>query len=305
MNIKELAEQESKLAPGHRMCAGCAAPIIVRTVLAGTKDPIVAANATGCLEVATTIYPDSAWRIPWMHSAFENAAATCAGIESAYRALKKRGKMKQDVKFVAFGGDGGTYDIGLQSLSGALERGHDFLYVCYDNGAYMNTGGQRSSATPCGAAATTAPAGKVIKGKQEWPKDLLSIVDAHEVPYAAKASVGNIPDLLNKAQKAFETKGPTFLVVFSPCTTLWGFPTSKTTWFAKMAVETKLWPLVEILDGEWKLTYKPGSTQTFKEFMKGQRRFKHLANEDEILDKIQNRIDFEWEKLLKKCGESE
>ena len=303
MNIKELAEQESKLAPVHRMCAGCAAPIIVRTVLAGTKDPIVAANATGCLEVATTIYPDSAWRIPWMHSAFENAAATCAGIESAYRALKKRGKMKQDVKFVAFGGDGGTYDIGLQSLSGALERGHDFLYVCYDNGAYMNTGGQRSSATPCGAAATTAPAGKVIKGKQEWPKDLLSIVDAHEVPYAAKASVGNIPDLLNKAQKAFETKGPTFLLVFSPCTTLWGFPTSKTTWFAKMATETKLWPLVEIIDGEWKLTYKPSGTQTFKEFMKGQRRFKHLANEEEILDKIQNRIDFEWEKLLKKCGE--
>ena len=138
-NIKELSEKiPERLGPGHRLCAGCGASIVVRQVLMGTEEPVVAVCATGCLEVATTIYPYTAWNIPFMHNAFENAASTISGIETAYRALKKKGKIKKEIKFVAFGGDGGTYDIGLQALSGALERGHNFVYVCYDNEAYMN-----------------------------------------------------------------------------------------------------------------------------------------------------------------------
>ena len=137
-DIKELAKQQERLSGGHRLCAGCGASIVVRQVLMGTKDPVVAGSATGCLEVATTIYPYTAWKIPFIHNAFENVAATISGVETAYRALKKKGKIKKDIKFVAFGGDGGTYDIGLQSLSGALERGHNFVYVCYNNEAYMN-----------------------------------------------------------------------------------------------------------------------------------------------------------------------
>ncbi len=168
---KKLTE---KLAPGHATCAGCGIPAIVRTVLGATDDPVVVVNATGCLEVTSTLYPYSAWKVPWIHNAFENAGATVSGVETAYRALQKRGTLPKDkkIKFVAFGGDGGTYDIGLQSLSGALERGHQFLYVCYDNEGYMNTGGQRSGATPRGADTETTPAGKVSYGKREKRKDL-------------------------------------------------------------------------------------------------------------------------------------
>ncbi|MDP2980728.1 MAG: thiamine pyrophosphate-dependent enzyme, partial [Candidatus Omnitrophota bacterium] len=137
-NIKELAKIPERLSGGHRLCAGCGASIVVRQVLMGTKDPVVASCATGCLEVATTIYPYTAWKIPFIHNAFENSAATMSGVETAYKALKKKGKITKEIKFVAFGGDGGTYDIGLQSLSGALERGHKFVYVCYNNEAYMN-----------------------------------------------------------------------------------------------------------------------------------------------------------------------
>lgn len=154
-NIRELALEGERLAPGHRLCPGCGLPIIVRAVMRGTKDPIVVSNATGCLEVSTTIYPYTAWNVPWIHNAFENAAATISGAEAAYKVLKKKGKIQKEIKFLAFGGDGGTYDIGLQSLSGALERGHDFVYVCVDNEGYMNTGIQRSSSTPYGAWTNT------------------------------------------------------------------------------------------------------------------------------------------------------
>ena len=151
-NLKELMEHESFFSPGHRMCAGCVAPVVVRQVALAVGDlgdrPVVVANATGCLEVASTIFPYTAWRCGYIHNAFENAAATLSGVETAYRSLRKQGKINREVKFIAFGGDGGTYDIGLQSLSGAMERGHDMLYICYDNGAYMNTGIQRSSTTP-------------------------------------------------------------------------------------------------------------------------------------------------------------
>ena len=207
-NLKEMAKQEERLTGGHRACAGCGIPIIVRQVMHAVKGPVVVGCATGCLEVTTTIFPYTAWRVPFIHNAFENAAATVSGVETAYRVLKKKGKITEDVKFIAFGGDGGTYDIGFQSLSGAMERGHDMLYICYNNEAYMNTGVQRSSATPFGANTTTAPAGKVKQGKEQFQKDLTACMVAHHIPYVAQAAVGNWVDLTRKVEKAMSIKGP-------------------------------------------------------------------------------------------------
>ncbi len=307
MNYKQLSEKlkEKKLAPGHRSCSGCGFPSIVRAILASTDKPVVASCATGCLEVTTTIYPFTSWNIPFIHSAFENSAATIAGAETAFRALKKKGKIKEDIKFIAFGGDGGTYDIGFQSLSGALERGHDFLYVCYDNNAYMNTGIQRSSATPFGASTTTAPAGKVLQGKEEFRKDFAKVMIAHNLPYVAQASVHNIMDLTAKAEKALSIKGPKVLLILQPCTLGWKYPPEKTMEIAKLAVETKFWPLYEVVDGKYKLTYKPSKDVPVTEYIKTQGRFKHLLKPENkaLIDKIQQHVDSEWEKLLKLCEE--
>src|SRR3990172_6970933 len=190
-------------APGHRLCSGCAEGIIVRQVLLAAGEPLVIANATGCLEVATSIYPLPAWRGSWIHSPFENAASTISGVETAYRSLVKQGKIKDvGMKFIAFGGDGATYDIGLQFLSGALERGHHFLYVCLNNEAYMNTGIQRSGSTPRGTWTTTTPVGEAMVGKKEYPKDMTAIVAAHRIPYVAQAVPSHSRDLMGKVQKA-------------------------------------------------------------------------------------------------------
>jgi pyruvate ferredoxin oxidoreductase beta subunit len=194
-NLKEVSKKPERFTGGHRMCAGCGAPVVVRQILRAlkTEDHAVIGSATGCLEVCSFIYPYTAWKDSFIHNAFENSGATVSGAEAAYVAMKKRGKLKGETKFIAFGGDGGTYDIGLQSLSGAMERGHDMVYVCYDNGAYMNTGIQRSSATPKYADTTTSPAGKVIPGKQQWRKDLTEIMVNHNIPYACQtAAVGNM-----------------------------------------------------------------------------------------------------------------
>lgn len=298
-NIKELSKIPERLSGGHRLCGGCGASIAVRQVLMGTKDHVVAGASTGCLEVATTIYPYTAWNIPFIHNAFENVAATISGVETAYRALKKKGKIKKDIKFVAFGGDGGTYDIGLQSLSGALERGHNFVYVCYDNGAYMNTGIQRSSATPFGASTTTAPAGKASYGKTQHRKDLTAIVAAHNIPYVGQACISHWNDLVTKAQKAFSVEGPAFLNILAVCHRGWRSKDSDTIAVAKLAVETGFWPLLEIENGTWRFTYKPKQRKPIVEFLKTQGRFKHLFKEDNkgILEDIQKEIDSNWERL--------
>ncbi|MBN2330455.1 MAG: pyruvate ferredoxin oxidoreductase [Candidatus Aenigmarchaeota archaeon] len=310
MKIKELADivsRDPRFTSGHRMCGGCATPIIVKSVLASTRKPVVVASATGCLEVASTIYPYTSWDVPWIHSAFENAASTISGVEAAYNALKRKGKLKGEIKFVAFGGDGGTYDIGLQALSGALERGHDFVYVCYDNEAYMNTGGQRSSATPFGASATTEPAGKVKPGKEAWRKDLVRICAAHDIPYVAQASVSNLVDLTDKAAKAFEAHGPAVVVVLSTCPTLWGTKPSMTIETARLAVDSCFWPLYEISEGLYKLSYRPAKKIPVAEFMRNQSRFKHLfmPGNEHVIGHIQRRVDEEWVKLLSLCGEKE
>ena len=305
MNYKQLVNKPQKLAPGHRSCAGCGFPPIVRTVLASTDSPIVASCATGCLEVTTTIYPFSSWRIPFIHSAFENSAATISGVEAAYNALKRKGRIPKDkeIKFIAMGGDGGTFDIGLQSLSGALERGHDFVYLLYDNEAYMNTGIQRSSATPFGASTTTAPAGKVHQGKEEWRKDMAKICVAHNIPYVAQASVHNPIDLSMKAEKAFKTKGPAVLIVFQPCTLGWKYPNEMTMDIAKLAVDSKFWPLYEVENGKYKLNYKPSKDVPITDYLKPQGRYKHLfkPGNEELLVKIQDRVNSEWDKLVKLC----
>ena len=294
------------LAPGHSSCAGCGFPAVIRTILDEAPGPVVVAGATSCSEVTTTLYPYTAWKVSYIHNAFENAAATISGVEKAYEALKKRGKAKEKITFVVFAGDGGTYDIGLQALSGALERGHDFLYVVYDNGAYMNTGNQRSSATPFGANTETAPAGKNSFGKEQKRKDLMAIVAAHHVKYAAQANVAFIQDLRKKARKAFAVQGPKFLDVFSPCQNNWKFPTSQYVNVAKLATETNFWPLYEIEDGKYKINWKTEKPKPIEEFLKTQGRFKHLFAEKnkEVIKEIQEQINAELERLekLEKCS---
>ncbi|MGQ9512854.1 thiamine pyrophosphate-dependent enzyme [Thermodesulfitimonas sp.] len=302
LKLKELTKKELLFTSGHRLCAGCGAAIVAKMVLLAAADyPLVLANATGCLEVASCIQDYTAWRVPWIHSAFENAAVTLAGVETMYRALKKKGKIDREIKFIAFGGDGGTYDIGLQSLSGAMERGHDLLYVCYDNGAYMNTGIQRSSATPLGAETTTSPAGSVIPGKLQRRKDLTRIIAAHNVPYVAQAAPSHWADLIKKVRKALAIKGPKFINILSPCNRGWRTRTDDAIMLSRLAVETCYWPLYEVENGVTKITFKPKEKKPVEEFLKTQGRFKHLFKPENewIIRRFQEEIDREWERLQK------
>ena len=306
-NMKEIvAEKPSRFTSGHRMCAGCGAPPVARMIMRALKpeDHAVISNATGCMEVSSFIYPYTAWTDSYIHTAFECAAATCSGVEAAYKSLKKQGKLPEDehTKFIACGGEGGTYDIGLQSLSGAMERGHDMTYVCYDNGAYMNTGIQRSSATPKFADTTTSPAGKVIPGKMQSRKDLTEIMEAHHLPYVAQtAAYMNFKDLYEKAEKAIYTEGPTFLNVLAPCPRGWGYPTEDLMQINKLAVETCYWPLYEIENGKYKVTYKPAKKLPIEEFLKPQKRFAHMfkPGNEWMIEEFQKEVDRRWEELLK------
>lgn len=302
-SLKELAKRKEMLTPGHRLCAGCGAPIAVRLILMAADKPVVAANATGCLEVSTSIFPYTAWDIPWIHNAFENAAATISGAESMYRVKKRKGEIKEDMYFIAFGGDGGTYDIGLQALSGALERGHRFLYVCYNNEAYMNTGIQRSSATPLGAWTTTSPEGKAQPGKLQWRKNLTEIVVAHGIPYVAQSAPWNWRDLVNKAEKAFHTDGPSFLNVLASCNRGWRHLPGDTLKIMQLASECCIWPMYEVENGKYRLTYKPKEKKPVEEWLKVQGRFKHLFTPENrhLIDEIQAHVDREWEALLRRC----
>lgn len=306
INIKELSKKPVPLSPGHRACAGCGSIIAVKLVLMAAEEPVVCTCATGCMEVVTTIYPYTAWRVPFMHNAFENSAATMSGIETAYRALKKQGKIDKDIRFIAFGGDGGTYDIGLQSLSGMLERGHDILYVCYDNEAYMNTGIQRSGSTPMCAATSTSPVGSVIQGKTEYQKDLTKIVAAHHVPYVAQASPHRWQDLMTKVRKALSIRGPKFINVISSCHRGWRAPISDSLEVCRMAVETCFWPLFEVEHGTWKLNYRPRRKAPITEWLSMQKRFAHLfkPGNEELLSRIQKEVDRRWEELLSLCEDS-
>ena len=305
-NHKEVvANKPSRFTSGHRMCAGCGAPATARMILRAIKpeDHAVISGATGCMEVSTFIYPYTSWTDSFVHTAFENAAATLSGAEAAYNAMKRQGKLPEDkdTKFIAFGGDGGTYDIGLQSLSGAMERGHDMVYVCYDNGAYMNTGIQRSSATPRFADTTTSPAGKVVPGKMQSRKDLAKIMVGHHLPYVAQTiATGNFKDLYEKAEKAIYTKGACFLNVLAPCPRGWGYNTEDLMTINKLDVDTCYWPLYEVVDCVYKITYKPAKKLPIEEFLKPQKRFKHMfkPGNEWMIEAFQKEVDERWQELL-------
>jgi len=306
-NFKEEVKKEDRFCGGHRMCAGCGAPITIKNVLKALnpEDKAVICSATSCLEVSTFMYPYTSWKDSFIHNAFENAGATISGVETAYRALKKRGKLDATYKFIAFGGDGGTYDIGFQSLSGAMERGHDMVYVCYDNEAYMNTGIQRSSSTPHFADTTTTPAGTVIPGKQQRKKDLTQIIAAHNVAYVAQTTfIGNLSDLSTKAHKAIYTPGAAFLNVMSPCPRGWRYPSEDILKVTKAAVETCVWPLFEVIDGKWVLNYEPTKKLPVTEYLKMQGRFAHMfkAGNEWMLEAAQKEVDRNWQELLIRCG---
>ncbi|MEM3904942.1 MAG: thiamine pyrophosphate-dependent enzyme [Sulfolobales archaeon] len=311
VNLKELARESPKLLPGHRHCAGCAVPIVVKLVLAGVKEPTVVVTATGCLQVATTIFPYTSWYVPWIHNAFENAAATASGIEAAFKALKKRGVINDDnVNIIVFGGDGGTYDIGFQSLSGAIERGHNFLYILYDNEAYMNTGIQRSGGTPFGAWTTTSPTGNVIPGKPQHKKPIADIVVAHRAPYVATATPAHWLDLMMKVRKALSIRGPKFIHVLTPCPRGWRFDPSLSIEVCRLAVDTCYFPLCEFEKGVWRLTDRslaiaknPNLKKPIEEFLKIQERFRHALTKDTyIVKELQEYVDSVWSDLLRRVG---
>ncbi len=305
-NFKEIiAERPSRFTAGHRMCAGCGAPPVARMILRALKpeDHAVIAVATGCMEVSSFIYPYTSWTDSFIHTAFECAAATASGVEAAYKSMKNTGKLPKDIntKFIAFGGDGGTYDIGLQSLSGAMERGHDMVYVCYDNGAYMNTGIQRSSATPKFADTTTTPAGTKIPGKMQARKDLTKILVSHHIPYVAQSiGLNNFKDLYEKSEKAIYTNGPTFLNVLAPCPRGWGYNTEDLMQINKLAVETCYWPLYEVINGKYIINYKPKNKLPIEEFLRPQKRFKHMFKQGNewMIEDFQKEVDARWQELL-------
>ncbi len=313
LNPRKLAEERAPaILPGHRLCAGCVAPIIAKLASLAFRGPTIVVNATGCLEVATSIFPYTSWAVPWIHNAFENAAATASGVEATIKAMKKTGRLKYEkIDVVVFAGDGGTYDIGLQSLSGAAERGHDFLYILYDNEAYMNTGIQRSGGTPSYAWTTTSPVGKVIPGKQQSKKPIADIMVAHRIPYVATATPAHWVDFIKKVRRGIEVDGPAFIHALSPCTRGWRFDTNLGIELCKKAVDTCYFPLWEytpdkgyiLTDRSLAIARNPSLKKPIEEFIKPQARFKHLLKPEnrKLLKQLQEYVDEVWEDLLNRA----
>ena len=294
-----LMNQDENFSEGHRACQGCAEALAVRHVLKALGRDIVVANATGCMEIVSSPLPQTAWKIPWIHVAFENTAAVASGANAGLKALMRKGRIPEK-KIIAVGmaGDGGTSDIGLQALSGALERQHkDFIYVCFDNEAYMNTGIQRSSSTPFGAATTTSPSGTKSIGQHTWKKNMAAIAAAHNIPYVATASSSYPFDLQEKIKKAIDSGGPAYIHCLSVCPTGWRIPTHLAIKYGRLAVVTGVFPLYEVIDGKYSLTMDIPRRRPVIDYLKGQGRFRHLS--DENIETIQKRVDKEYEKLLK------
>ena len=301
-------ERTNALTSGHRACQGCGealgARYAVDAAMRAVNGRLAAANATGCLEVFSTPYPETSWQLPWFHSLFGNTAAVATGMAAAFK-VKAKKSGGAETRVIAMGGDGGTTDIGFGCLSGMFERNDDVLYICYDNEAYMNTGIQRSSSTPRFASATTTPSGSCSVGKKQNKKDLTEIMAAHNIPYVAQTTfLGNFKDFHEKAHRAIYTEGPAFVNVMSPCPRGWQYPTEMLPEICKMAVETCVWPLYEIIDGEWHLNYMPKKKLPVEEFMKLQGRFKHCfkPGNEWTIEAAQQYVDEKWEKLLARCG---
>lgn len=276
---------------GHTACAGCGQSLAARLVIEASGPNTIVVNNTGCLEVFSTAFPQTAWGVPWIHSLFENAAAVASGVESGLKYLGK----KENTNVIAQGGDGSTADIGLQALSGMWERGHDILYVCYDNEAYMNTGVQRSGLTPFDTNTTTSPASAHSSGNLRPKKPMPEIANAHGIAYVAVASAGFGQDLQRKVKKAFSLKGAKYIQVHVPCPLGWRHPSGQTVQVAKLAVETGLYPLIEYEYG--KLTgCRQIQPKPVEEYLKVQGRFKHLLNNPEEIKKIQDIADHNIDK---------
>ncbi len=303
MTLKELTGKEDMLAAGHGLCAGCAIFSILKVVLRASQYPIVVSNDTGCLQMTTTHFPRTSWKLNWIHSAYGNSAATVSGIEAMYRSLKKQGKfpLEKELKFLAIAGDGAANDAGLGPLSGAVERGHHFVYLCLDNQMYASTGGQRSSASPMGAAAPDTPAGDALPGKMQARKDMARIMTAHKIPYMAQSAPWIWHDLYKKAERAFEVPGPAYLNVLSPCPFEWKTPTRKTIELTRLAADTCIWPVYEVKNGtRLTINYKPRKKLPVTRWFHSQPRFKHLEQSENkwIVDKIQEEVDKDWDFLL-------
>lgn len=291
--MKLSVPEEEVMGHGHLACQGCGGALAMRYALKALGRNSALSVPACCWSVIDGPFPHSTVNIPLFHTAFETAASTASGIKAGFEVQDK------DVNVVAWAGDGGTYDIGIQALSGAAERNDDIIYVCYDNEAYMNTGVQRSGSTPLKAWTTTTP----VKHPKERPKkDIISIMAAHNIPYIATASVAYPEDLVSKFEKARDIEGTRFLLVLSPCPPGWKSDPANTIELAKLAVETRYFPLLEIENGtEWKLTKKVKKPKSVFEYLKLQGRFRHISEED--VDVIQKNVDENWDRLMEKVGE--
>jgi len=296
--VPRLTTTKEYFAPGHRACMGCGEALAVRLVCKALGRNVIIANATGCMEIVSSPLPYTSWEVPWIHTLFENTAAVASGIEAGIKVLSRKGKYTRKTKVVAMGGDGGTTDIGLQALSGALERGHNFIYVCFDNEAYMNTGIQRSSATPFGASTTTSPAGKHSIGQTTWKKNMPAIAAAHDIPYVATACHSYPFDLMTKISKAMAVEGPSYIHVLSVCPTGWRLAPELTIRAGRLAVQTGIFPLYEIEKGEYTLNFDFPQLRPVEDYFKLQGRFRHLSKE--TIAQIQERVIDKYAKLKKK-----
>ncbi len=300
---KNLVSKEELLSSGHRACQGCGLAITIRLALKALGKDTICITPASCWSGVGSVYPDVAWEVPWMQSLFENASAVASGISAAHEILQEKGKMApRKINTVVFAGDGATADIGMAALSGTLERGHDMVYICMDNEAYMNTGIQRSSATPYGAATSTTPVGSVQSGQQTQKKDVPAIVAAHNVPYVATACVSYPFDFMNKVKKAADTKGPSYIHVYSVCPTGWRVAADFTVDLGKLAVETGVFPLYEVENGVYKLNVNPAKLKPVEEYLKPQGRFRHLKPED--IEGIQKAVEKNWNVLKAKIEAS-
>ena len=302
--VAKLLPKGEFVVKGHRACQGCGEVLAMRLIHKILGKNTIVSSATGCMEIISSSTPDTAWKIPWLHVAFENAAAVASGVEAAYKVLGRKGRVpKKRLNFIAMGGDGGTADIGIQALSGALERGHDFIYICYDNEAYMNTGIQRSSLTPFGASTTTSPAGRKSIGQQTWKKNMVEIVAAHDVPYTATLNPSYPIDLVMKVRKAMSIRGPRYLHVYSGCPTGWRCDSDMTIQVGRLAVQTGVFPLYEVDHGCYRITVPTPDRLPVERYLETQRRFRHLMKAPKgpdgltPIEKIQRRLDDEYRKL--------
>lgn len=303
-NLKQFSKSAEKFEGANLLCPGCAHGMIIREVLNSVDGHILIGNSTGCIEVSTAVYPYTSWDVPWIHIGFENSSTAVAGAEAMYKALVRKGRYTgEKPKFVAFGGDGSTYDIGFQWISGCFERGHDLTYICFDNEVYANTGGQRSGSTPLGSSTSTTPAGRVSYGKKEKKKDILAIFAAHGSPYVAQVAPNKWKDMNKKIKTALDTEGPTFINALSACTTEWRFDCNNTVEMMDLAVDSLVFPLYEIINGhELHITYRPKNIISVRDYLGVQGRFKHLfkPENEHIIEQWQKDVDKKWELLQRR-----